>query len=301
MSFEISTSVACPSEIGIKTLEYFFHHKLYLTVNKLRPFSISERKATSMDIFTEDLPNGDISVPVSTDYSSYSGALNPYLSMEPKISLPSSQSMQYNIGTVGASSSTTGLPSMVDSQSYQMAGRKTTNVKSYAPTIKSEYPGLPMSTSLTVAPQLGNPYANSVAGMSVNSVAGMSVNYVPTSSTMASMSHLDLNPMANTPSSKQHARKKQKTSAAAGTPVSTVDQVPLQTEVISQAVDWVYDPNEPRYCLCNQVSYGEMVGCDNPNCRIEWFHYGCVGITDPPKGKWFCPNCTVLMSKKKRR
>ena len=25
------------------------------------------------------------------------------------------------------------------------------------------------------------------------------------------------------------------------------------------------DPNEPTYCLCNQVSYGEMVACDNPN------------------------------------
>ena len=71
-------------------------------VIKSNVFSISERKATSMDIFTEDLPNGDISVPVSTvslpDYSSYSGALNPYLPMESKISLPSSQSMQYSIG-----------------------------------------------------------------------------------------------------------------------------------------------------------------------------------------------------------
>ena len=28
-------------------------------------------------------------------------------------------------------------------------------------------------------------------------------------------------------------------------------------------VNWQDDPNEPRYCLCNQVSYGEMVGCDN--------------------------------------
>lgn len=27
--------------------------------------------------------------------------------------------------------------------------------------------------------------------------------------------------------------------------------------------DWTYDPNEPRYCLCNQVSYGDMVACDN--------------------------------------
>ena len=35
--------------------------------------------------------------------------------------------------------------------------------------------------------------------------------------------------------------------------------------------DWTYDPNEPRYCLCNQVSYGEMVGCDNPNVSISDF------------------------------
>lgn len=27
--------------------------------------------------------------------------------------------------------------------------------------------------------------------------------------------------------------------------------------------EWTYDPNEPRYCLCNQVSYGDMVACDN--------------------------------------
>lgn len=27
--------------------------------------------------------------------------------------------------------------------------------------------------------------------------------------------------------------------------------------------EWTYDPNEPRYCICNQVSYGDMVACDN--------------------------------------
>ncbi|KAK9272385.1 hypothetical protein L1049_002756 [Liquidambar formosana] len=30
-------------------------------------------------------------------------------------------------------------------------------------------------------------------------------------------------------------------------------------------LDLPVDPNEPTYCLCNQVSYGEMVACDNPN------------------------------------
>lgn len=31
--------------------------------------------------------------------------------------------------------------------------------------------------------------------------------------------------------------------------------------------DLPVDPNEPVYCLCMQVSYGEMVGCDNPSCE----------------------------------
>lgn len=52
------------------------------------------------------------------------------------------------------------------------------------------------------------------------------------------------------------------------------------------------DPNEPLYCLCHQVSFGEMIGCDNDNCLIEWFHFQCVGLTSKPKGKWFCPKCS---------
>lgn len=39
------------------------------------------------------------------------------------------------------------------------------------------------------------------------------------------------------------------------------------------------DPNEPVYCNCRQISFGEMVGCDNPECPIEWFHFECVGLT----------------------
>ena len=52
-----------------------------------------------------------------------------------------------------------------------------------------------------------------------------------------------------------------------------------------------HDPNEPLYCICNQVSYGDMVGCDNKDCPYEWFHYPCVGITAAPKGKWYCQPC----------
>ena len=35
----------------------------------------------------------------------------------------------------------------------------------------------------------------------------------------------------------------------------------------SDVLDMPVDPNEPTYCLCHQVSYGEMIGCDNPDVR----------------------------------
>ncbi|EDV26333.1 uncharacterized protein TRIADDRAFT_37327 [Trichoplax adhaerens] len=52
--------------------------------------------------------------------------------------------------------------------------------------------------------------------------------------------------------------------------------------------DLPIDPDEPTYCLCGQVSFGEMIGCDNDDCPIEWFHFQCVGLNSKPKGKWYC-------------
>ena len=51
------------------------------------------------------------------------------------------------------------------------------------------------------------------------------------------------------------------------------------------------DPNEPVYCYCKQVSWGEMVACDGPRCQNEWFHLACVGLNAPPEGKWYCIDC----------
>lgn len=36
-----------------------------------------------------------------------------------------------------------------------------------------------------------------------------------------------------------------------------------QSDVLDMPLDMPVDPNEPTYCLCHQVSYGEMIGCDN--------------------------------------
>ncbi|CAG5134331.1 unnamed protein product [Candidula unifasciata] len=64
--------------------------------------------------------------------------------------------------------------------------------------------------------------------------------------------------------------------------------------------DFQIDPNEPTYCSCSNVSYGEMIGCDNEKCVIEWYHFGCVGLRSKPKGKWYCPDCRGDKSNVKR-
>jgi hypothetical protein len=55
--------------------------------------------------------------------------------------------------------------------------------------------------------------------------------------------------------------------------------------------DMPVDPNEPTYCICHRVSFGEMVCCDSSDCPTQWFHFECVGLTSSPKGKWFCADC----------
>jgi len=54
---------------------------------------------------------------------------------------------------------------------------------------------------------------------------------------------------------------------------------------------------EPTYCICEEISYGNMVYCDNDLCPIQWFHFGCVSIKNKPRGKWYCPRCRGANSK----
>ncbi|KKK21413.1 hypothetical protein AOCH_007023, partial [Aspergillus ochraceoroseus] len=57
------------------------------------------------------------------------------------------------------------------------------------------------------------------------------------------------------------------------------------------------EEGEPRYCYCNEISFGEMVACDNDACPREWFHLSCVGLTKPPgrNVKWYCNECKESM------
>ncbi|KAL1548325.1 PHD finger protein ING1-like [Salvia divinorum] len=65
-------------------------------------------------------------------------------------------------------------------------------------------------------------------------------------------------------------RKKTRLATANAAAASSSGTGAMTAANTSMELDLPVDPNEPTYCLCNQVSYGEMVACDNPDCKIEW-------------------------------
>lgn len=36
--------------------------------------------------------------------------------------------------------------------------------------------------------------------------------------------------------------------------------------------------NESTFCYCRRGFEGQMIGCDDKDCAVEWFHYACVGL-----------------------
>ncbi|ODV59278.1 uncharacterized protein ASCRUDRAFT_114458 [Ascoidea rubescens DSM 1968] len=63
------------------------------------------------------------------------------------------------------------------------------------------------------------------------------------------------------------------------------------------------DVKEERYCYCNDISYGPMIGCDNDSCKYGWFHYPCINMLRAPSAlkKWYCPTCKEEMDKKEEQ
>jgi inhibitor of growth protein 3 len=55
--------------------------------------------------------------------------------------------------------------------------------------------------------------------------------------------------------------------------------------------------DDRTYCYCDRVSFGNMIGCDGEDCQREWFHLACVGMDTPPKGEWYCDDCSEKRKK----
>ncbi|KAI4095872.1 MAG: hypothetical protein L6R37_007024 [Teloschistes peruensis] len=54
-------------------------------------------------------------------------------------------------------------------------------------------------------------------------------------------------------------------------------QKEVEAQLQEEATGEEIDPNEERYCICGDVSYGDMVKCDNNQCDGgEWFHFECM-------------------------
>lgn len=83
---------------------------------------------------------------------------------------------------------------------------------------------------------------------------------------------------------KKNQKKTQPTPQALAPPLADEDMTSGEGDI---------DADEPTYCYCNSVSYGEMVACDADECEREWFHLACVGLKVAPaeKSKWYCEDC----------
>ncbi|XP_014616955.1 PREDICTED: uncharacterized protein LOC106794061 [Polistes canadensis] len=82
-------------------------------------------------------------------------------------------------------------------------------------------------------------------------------------------------------------------SESSGSDVDTSVHQQPQGNSVSESTASVPERSVNLYCYC-QCPYdevSEMIACDGRDCRIEWFHFECVGIMIPPKGKWYCPDC----------
>lgn len=90
-------------------------------------------------------------------------------------------------------------------------------------------------------------------------------------------------------SKRKAAPNRKKGSAGGRVSAGTVAPEPI----LEEPFEYI-DPDEPRYCLCGDVSWGTMIACDNEDaCDKEWFHLTCVGLDDlpPRRTKWYCPDC----------
>ncbi|PAA54883.1 hypothetical protein BOX15_Mlig016269g2, partial [Macrostomum lignano] len=71
-------------------------------------------------------------------------------------------------------------------------------------------------------------------------------------------------------------------------------------EAAAGGVGGLSGEDNSRYCICHDVSHGEMIACENPACPFEWFHFACVGLTVAPRGSWYCPRCKSAGVKRQR-
>ena len=73
--------------------------------------------------------------------------------------------------------------------------------------------------------------------------------------------------------------------------IITYDASPANTS----ATNIIDSDDDNLHCSCRNIDYGEMIGCDGPDCETEWFYFACVEIDlkAKPEGVRFCKSCRL--------
>ncbi|GAM83467.1 hypothetical protein ANO11243_014550 [Dothideomycetidae sp. 11243] len=115
----------------------------------------------------------------------------------------------------------------------------------------------------------------------------------PSASPTPSDSHASTSPSPSAQQSQEGATGEKKKHASSS--VKHKSEAPSDDEDAA-AVENGEDDDTEVYCSCQRTSFGDMIGCDNFDCKYQWFHWSCVGLKEsPPAGEeWLCPFCRVL-------
>jgi hypothetical protein len=96
------------------------------------------------------------------------------------------------------------------------------------------------------------------------------------------------------PKPKQHTTSTSTSNPAPSAAAASSTETP-QIRVDIDGNKEVIDPDEERFCICGDVSWGEMICCEmDEKCEDgQWFHLGCVGMVELPARtvKWYSPAC----------
>ena len=66
-------------------------------------------------------------------------------------------------------------------------------------------------------------------------------------------------------------------------------RTPMTKRGIAPVPSAVAKTDEGAYCLCRSAWSNGMVACANEDCKLEWYHLGCINLSQKPIGKWVCP------------
>lgn len=163
--------------------------------------------------------------------------------------------------------------------------------------VASTFPEIPMARSRSTRhANTGN--SNSNTSSENNSTTTGTVSKRGHKKNAQSITHI---PPASPALKSTHNTKSNPPSSAASSIAQEQDypEAEIEAEVESDE-----DGDEPRYCYCNEISYGHMIACDNDDCPREWFHLACVNLEKAPtvRTKWFCSDaCKDAYAKTKAK